>query len=136
MLLIYRIPGDPRTKKNHQQLARTKDGRVFPVQNKPYKQYEAMCRKMIQPPGEPISTPVNVSGLYYMGTRRKVDLLNLLGASLDILVNCGVLADDNSNIVVSHDGSRVLYDKDNPRAVITITDALETSLFNADESFE
>ena len=56
-----------------------------------------------------------------MPTRRRVDLLNLLEASLDILVDAGILEDDNSSIVVSHDGSRVLYDKENPRAEITIT---------------
>lgn len=29
--------------------------------------------------------------------------------------------DDNSQIIVSHDGSRVLYDKDNPRTEVTIS---------------
>ena len=58
-----------------------------------------------------------------MPTHRRVDQVNLLEATLDILVEYGVLADDNSNIVVSHDGSRVLYDKNNPRTEITITDA-------------
>ena len=57
-----------------------------------------------------------------MPTHRRVDQVNLLEATLDILVEYGVLADDNSNIVVSHDGSRVLYDKNNPRTEITITD--------------
>lgn len=39
----------------------------------------------------------------------------------DALVAAGVLADDNSQIIVSHDGSRVLYDKDNPRTEVTIS---------------
>ena len=55
-----------------------------------------------------------------MPTRRKVDLNNLLEASTDMLVFYNVLEDDNSKIVVSHDGSRVFYDKDNPRAEIYI----------------
>lgn len=33
----------------------------------------------------------------------------------------GVIKDDNSRIVAGHDGSRVLYDKENPRVEITIT---------------
>ena len=74
---------------------------------------------------EPISCPVEVSCEYYMPTRRKVDLVNLLEATLDILVRAEILDDDNSNIVVSHDGSRVRYDKENPRSVVTIRPARE-----------
>jgi Holliday junction resolvase RusA-like endonuclease len=48
-------------------------------------------------------------------------MVNLMEATLDILVDAGVLADDNSRIVVSHDGSRVMLDRENPRAEITIT---------------
>jgi Holliday junction resolvase RusA-like endonuclease len=56
-----------------------------------------------------------------MSTRRKVDLSNLLNSTLDILVHYGVLIDDNRNIVYSVDGSRVFYDKENPRTEIEIT---------------
>lgn len=31
-----------------------------------------------------------------------------------------VLEDDHSGIIYSHDGSRVLYDKENPRTEVTI----------------
>jgi Holliday junction resolvase RusA-like endonuclease len=55
-----------------------------------------------------------------MCTNRRVDLCNLLEASCDILVDAGILADDNSKIVVAHDGSRVRYDKQNPRVEIEI----------------
>ena len=60
-----------------------------------------------------------------MATRRRVDGLNLEEAVDDLLVEAGILADDNSRIVISHDGSRVLYDKDNPRTEITISTAIE-----------
>ena len=73
-------------------------------------------------PADPINTRCNVCALYYMPTHRRVDLLNLLEATLDILVDAGILEDDNSNIVAGHDGSRVLYDKENPRTEITITE--------------
>ena len=53
----------------------------------------------------------------------KVDLCNLLGATCDILVKFGVIADDNCKIVKSHDGSRVLLDKENPRVEIEIEEA-------------
>ena len=56
-----------------------------------------------------------------MQTRRRVDSLNLLAAIDDLLVEAGVIGDDNSKIVVAHDGSRGLYDKDNPRTEIIIS---------------
>lgn len=55
-----------------------------------------------------------------MPTKRRVDLTNLLEAIDDILVLNGVLSDDNSQIIVSHDGSRVYYDKQNPRTEVEI----------------
>lgn len=58
--------------------------------------------------------------IYYMPTRRKVDLCNLLAATCDILVKHGILEDDNSSVIPSHDGSRVEYDKEHPRTEITI----------------
>ena len=70
---------------------------------------------------EMISERINLQCVYYMPTRHKVDLANLLSATCDILVHYGVIADDNANIVASHDGSRVDYDKANPRVEVTIT---------------
>lgn len=55
-----------------------------------------------------------------MKTKHRVDLTNLLAATCDILTDCGVIADDNYKIVVSHDGSRVDFDKSNPRVEIEI----------------
>ena len=86
-----------------------------------YKKFEKDCKDWLPKMDEPINDPVNVACLYYMPTRRRVDLVNLQEATLDILVKYGILEDDNSNIVVSMDGSRVLYDKDNPRSEIIIT---------------
>ncbi len=125
MTLKYIIAGEPRTKKNHMQLARTKDGRVFPIQSSQYLEYEKWCKAHLKKPTAPIETPVTVSVKYFMKTKRRVDITNLLGATDDILVECRILADDNCNIIKSHDGSRVYFDKDNPRAEITITDYVE-----------
>ena len=70
----------------------------------------------------PIEEPVEVKCLFYMPTRRRVDLTNLLESIDDVLVRAGVLKDDHSGIIVSHDGSRVLYDKDNPRTEVFISE--------------
>lgn len=110
------LVGRPITKKNS---LRSFRGRVLP--SAAYERYERGCLLQIRRPEKPIDYPVTVKVLYYMPIRGKVDLLNLLSASCDILVKAGVLADDHSGIAASHDGSRVLYDKENPRAEITIT---------------
>ena len=120
------IHGAPRTKKNSQQiLINQKTRRPFVMPSKAYKEYEALCLSQLRKKETPISSPVNVECVYYMPTLRRVDLCNLLEATCDILTRAGVLADDNSDIVVSHDGSRVLYDKNYPRTEITITEARE-----------
>ena len=118
------MPGEPRTKKNSQRILKNhKTGASFVAPSGNYIQYRNNClwylRKCIGVP-DPITYKVNVCCTYYMPTRRRVDLLNLLEATMDILVDAGILEDDNSNIVGGHDGSRVLYDKENPRVEIYI----------------
>ena len=54
-------------------------------------------------------------------------MTNLLEAIDDVLVKYGVIEDDNFNIVQSHDGSRVLYDKGNPRTEVYIQWSKENS---------
>lgn len=127
MKLTYTIYGKPITKKNSQRICYNKaTGRRFVRPSPQYEDYAAAASYYLRPaPVVPVDTPVNVQCLYYMPTHHRVDQVNLLEATLDILVEYGVLADDNSNIVVSHDGSRVLYDKNNPRTEITITDVRE-----------
>lgn len=116
----FQIGLTPITKKNSQQIVKA-GTRLLVIPSKQYKQYEKDCAAFIpQIPFSAIDTPVNIKCLYYMPTRRRVDLVNLQEATLDVLVKYGVLADDNSNIVVSMDGSRVLLDRDNPRTEIDI----------------
>ena len=68
-----------------------------------------------------IDYPVNVKYTFYMQTKRRVDGLNLAAAIDDILVDAGVIIDDNRDIVAGHDGTRVYYDKEHPRVEIEIT---------------
>lgn len=119
----YTVKLPPITKKNSQQiLTNPKTGRPFIMPSARYKQYEREAAWFLKPrPPRPIDCALTVKCLFYMPTRRRVDLTNLLEAIDDILVGSEIIADDHSGIVVSHDGSRVLYDKDNPRTEITIT---------------
>lgn len=115
---------EPKTKKNHQDIIynkKTKRRMVIP--SKQYRDYEKACAEFIpQMPFNTFDCPVNVECVFYMSTRRRVDLVNLEQAILDILVKYGILLDDNSNIVASMDGSKVLYSKENPRTEIEITE--------------
>ena len=125
------IPLAPISKKNHSQIIwnkATKKPMLIP--SKQYKEYEKACAEFI--PQIPFSTydcPVNVSCIFYMPTRRKVDITNLLNAVLDLLVHYGVLLDDNRNIVYSVDGSRVFYDKYNARTEIEITEIEDAEIW-------
>lgn len=113
--------GDSRTKKNSQRIVRMGNGRPLIMPSKQYKDYEAACLRQI-PEAQRlnISERVNVQMVYYMHTRRIVDLVGLEESTLDILVRGGVLADDNCKIAAAYDGSCVKYDKDNPRVEIEI----------------
>ena len=115
----FTIPIAPITKKNSQRIVQV-HGRPLILPSQKYKDYEKACRAFVPRMKSPISEPVNVKCLYYMPTRRKVDLTNLLEATADILVWYGVLADDNRSVMYAVDGSRVYWDKENPRTEITI----------------
>lgn len=122
----YTIRLEPVTKKNSQRIVvnpRTRRPMILPSAK--YKAYENAAGFYLDSFEEPIDYPVNVKCVYYMKTRRKVDLVNLQEATLDVLVKWKVLADDNSRIVASMDGSRVLYDKEDPRTEIFITEVTE-----------
>ena len=120
-MIKFTIPLPPVTKKNSQQIIINKgNGRPMIIQSKRYREYEKECGWFIQGKGGKINDPVTVKCLFYMPTKRRVDLTNLLEAIDDILVKYEVLEDDHSGIIYSHDGSRVLYDKENSRTEVTI----------------
>lgn len=128
-VLHYVIALDPRTKKNHQTIAGSgqrcpvckKYERQFVRQSKAHDRYQAMAVMLLTPrPKQPVSVPVHVKYHFYMQTRRKVDKTNLVSAADDLLVDARILADDNAKILIHHDGTRVFYDKRNPRTEIWI----------------
>lgn len=116
----FTIPIAPVTKKNHQQII-YHSGRPMVIPSKQYLQYEKDAMWFL-PNVDTIEEKVNVKAVFYMPTKRRVDLTNLLQALLDVLVKYGILADDNSKVVFSVDGSYVDYDKKNSRTEVTITE--------------
>ena len=127
MIQKYIISLPPITKKNSQQiLTNHRTGKPFIAPSRQYKKYEQAAMRYLTPkPKAPLSGRYRVATGFYMPTRRKVDLTNLMEAAHDLLVKGRILADDNYTIIESVDGSRVKYDKDNPRTEITIEELEE-----------
>lgn len=122
MVVKFTVPLTPITKKNHQQIVTNRNtGKPFVTPSKQYKEYENLALWYIPKRGVPIDFPVNVKCTFYMPTNRVCDLTNHLESIDDIMVKAGLLKDDNYKILTSHDGSRVLVDKDNPRTEVVIT---------------
>lgn len=122
-VLRYTIPLAPVTKKNSQRiLVNSKTGKPFIAPSSAYKNYAKSAAWYLKPrPTKPISIPVEVKCLFFMPTRRRVDRVNLEEAVYDILVECGILADDCRDVIASADGTRVFCDKINPRTEIEIS---------------
>ncbi len=122
------IPIRPYTKKNSQSIryrnvidSSTGTTKKVPyiVQSKQYKDYEYSVGYFIKPIN--IDYAINVEAHYYVPTKGIYDLNNLHSALHDVLTNYNFIKDDNCKIIVSTDGSRVHYDKSNPRTEIFIT---------------
>ncbi len=119
----FTIPLPPVTKKNHGRIVMC--GR-YPklLPSKAYENYARNAKPFLQTIYRnvgSVDSPVNLKCVFYLDRRRKGDLAGYLQAVQDLLVETGILADDNRNIVASVDGSAVLYDKENPRTEVTVT---------------
>lgn len=122
MLIKFTVPMAPVTKKNHQQILKNRaTGKHFVAPSQQYMDYESMALWYIPKRGKAIDFSVNVKCLFYMPDARRCDLVNHLESIDDIMVKAGILKDDNYKILVSHDGSRVLMDRVNPRTEVEIT---------------
>lgn len=117
---IYKvfIPVIPRTKKNNSRIIYAK-GRPIILPSEKYLQFEKECQPYLQPLN--IDYPVNIQAIYHRPDRRRVDLCNLHEAICDVLVKYNVVKDDNCNIIATMDGSKVVYNKENPGIELVIT---------------
>ena len=121
----FKISLPPVTKKNSSRIFKKKIGTKlvpFIVPSERFMDYQAKCWVYV-PKEETITTPINIKAIYYMPTKRRVDITNLHSSLHDVLVHYQVIEDDNCTIVASTDGSRVLHDKTNPRTEVEITDS-------------
>ena len=126
-LLQYDIKLAPITKKNSQQIIKVK-GRSVIIPSAAYRKYEAQCSEFLKDrPEKPIDSPCEVCCLYFLQRnkdgsipKRKPDLTNLMEATHDVLVKYKILADDNSSIIFSVDGSRVYWTTSEPHTLVEI----------------
>lgn len=117
--LQFTIPLQPITKKNNGRIIKNKEtGKCGFIPSEQYKRYEKDCKYFI--PAHYIKDPINVKAIFYMKTKGLVDLTNLNESLHDIMQEYNCIVDDDCKIIVSTDGSRVMYDKDNPRTEVTI----------------
>ena len=119
LIIKFTVPLPPITKKNSQRIV-IRGGKPCILPSEKYKEYESLALWYIPKRGTPIDFPVNVKCVFYMSTKRPCDLTNHLESIDDVMVKAGLLKDDNYKIIASHDGSRVLVDKDNPRTEVEI----------------
>ena len=92
------------------------------IPSKLYRTFENECLQVIPSKyKQKINYPINIKAIFYTESRRKIDLTNLLEALDDMLIKAEVIDDDCRDIVASHDGSRVYWDKENPRIEVEIT---------------
>ena len=132
--LEFTINLNPVTKKNHSQIIVNKQtGRPFIVPSKQYKQYERDAGYFLKGKGLNISEPVNVQAVYFMGSRRRVDIANLHACLHDILVKYGIWADDSMLVISGTNGSAVRYCKENPRTEVLITPASEEDVLEVEK---
>lgn len=122
-MIKFTLPIRPATKKNSGQII-TVGGFPRMIPSKQYLQFEKDCqpyfKQVLNQIGQ-IDYPINLQAVFYVETKRRIDLPNLLNAVDDAMVKSELILDDNRDIIASHDGSRVYHDKFNPRIEIEIT---------------
>jgi len=131
-MIKFTIPVSPKTKKNSGQIITVK-GRPILIPSPQYREFEKQCLPFlnhVKATTGVINYPVNLQCVFFVKTRSRVDLANLLNAVDDAAVKSGLILDDNRDIIAAHDGSRVYHDKINPRIEITITEMQNYTQWN------
>lgn len=97
MNIKFTVPGVPVTKKNSQRLVRA-GTRIIPLLSKAFAEYQDKAGYYIPNKWANLDGRYNVRCVYFMPTKRRVDLLNLLGATCDILTHYGVIPESEAPI--------------------------------------
>ena len=121
MQYTFTIQGETPAKKNSR--ITLPNGRTIP--SKKYREWheiaavQILAQKGSQRLSEALQRALTLDVMFYHGDMRKRDCDNGLSSICDLLVDCGVLADDNWQIVNEVHVFNA-YDKNNARAFIRI----------------
>ncbi len=133
-MITFTIPVQPVTKKNSQQIiTNPRTGRPFIIPSKQFREFEKTCKPYLKSVKDTIGLinyPINVKCIFYVAKRLKYDLTNLLEAIDDVMTVSGLILDDNRDIIVGHDGSRVFHDSARPRIEISIEEYADYAQWN------
>ena len=117
IIISGRIP----SKKNSRCLF-VRGGKMMNIPSKKYKEWHVDASEQLQEykRTKPLQGPLSIDLSFWAPDKRKTDLTNKAESILDLLVDNGILADDNwyivSEVVLMFEG----VDKDNPRCEIDI----------------
>ena len=124
IVITGRIP----SKKNSKQIV-GRGTKKFLVCSEAHKAWhaEAYSQVVMHKFGRPNLENVSIEIKIFFPDRRKADLTNKAESLMDLLVDCDIIKDDNWKVVscLMLNGD---YDKDNPRAEISIVDLKEIAL--------
>lgn len=120
------IPGDIPSKKNSKRRIQ-RGTHIFMVPSKAHEEWHKRVMPLLtnwrdyDQIKEPIADTGSVMIIFYPSNLRRADLSNKAESIMDILVDAGILKDDNwfivSHLMLGFGG----VDRENPRAEITIT---------------
>lgn len=113
------LPGDTPSKKNSKRVF-VRGGRPVVLSSKRHNDWHDDLSKTLSLPQLNLELTELVTVNFYFATKRLSDISNKAESILDLLVDCGVLSDDNHKVVPNLNICFAGYDKENPRAEITI----------------
>jgi len=114
----FTVKGRIPSKKNSR--INTRSGRSFP--SKKYKEWHHDASWQLFTQKKKLFTHCKITIAIYAPDKRRFDLTNKAESIMDLLVDCGILEDDNVNVVPAVQLLFKGVDRENPRAEITITD--------------
>lgn len=126
-LYEVKLEGVVRPKKNSKRIVNIK-GRRMVISSKQYMEWHKTAVQQLEDknvPKDQIDFPIALSVIFYRPDRRKRDLSNMVESINDLLVDYGLLKDDNCDIIKAlhvYDGGT---DKERPRCKILINEAKE-----------
>ena len=121
------IPGQVKAKKNQRQIrVNRRTGKRFTTSSKGHQEWHAPALECLlawkRTTGvQDIQGPVTVGMSIWRGSKHSYDLTNMAESVMDALVDAGILADDNSEVVTDIRIQRGGYDKENPRVAVSLS---------------